>query len=91
MLRSLFALFPNENLNSECCAAFQEEKLVSFIQGWVTISIYCDVHAVVLFRGNKGGYLVTTIHRTMDVSLKFVPRKGLLYGPVSDYISRTMT
>jgi hypothetical protein len=22
--------------------------------------LYCDVHAVVLFRGNKGGYLVTT-------------------------------
>jgi hypothetical protein len=22
--------------------------------------IYCDMHAVVLFQGNKGGYLVTT-------------------------------
>jgi hypothetical protein len=51
------------------------------------------MHAVVLFRGNKGGYLVMTIHGTMDVSLESVPRKCLLYGPVPGYmcISRTMT
>jgi hypothetical protein len=49
------------------------------------------VHAVVLFRGNRGSYLVTTIHGTMDVSLESVPRKCLLYGPVPGYISRTMT
>jgi hypothetical protein len=36
--------------------------------------IYCDVHAVVLFRGSKGRYLVTTRHGTIDVSLESVPR-----------------
>jgi hypothetical protein len=51
---------------------------------------YCDVHAVVLFRGSKGRYLVTTRHRTMDVSLESVPRTCLLYGLSPGYISRTM-
>jgi hypothetical protein len=42
--------------------------------------IYCDVHAVVLFRGNKGGYLVTTngcflgISSEKVSSLRSVPR-----------------
>jgi hypothetical protein len=51
----------------------------------------CDVHAMVLFRGSKGGYLVMTIHETMDVSLESISRNCLLYGPVPGYISRTMT
>jgi hypothetical protein len=54
------------------------------------ILIYCDVHAVVLFCGTKGRYLVMTRHRTMDVSLESVPRVCLLYGLSPGYISRTM-
>jgi hypothetical protein len=44
------------------------------------ILMYCDVRTVVLFRGNKGGYLVTTngcflgIHSEKVSSLWSVPR-----------------
>jgi hypothetical protein len=58
--------------------------------GTYSYSLYCDVHAVVLFRGSKGRYIVTTRHGTVDVSLESVPRKCLLYGLSPGYISRTM-
>jgi hypothetical protein len=61
-----------------------EDGGCTFLQNIVTW------HAVVLFGGSKGRYLVTTRHGTMDVSLESVPRKCLLYGLSPGYISQTM-
>jgi hypothetical protein len=58
--------------------------VTSLIRLNYTFILYCDVHAVGL-RSRR--YLVTTRHGTMDVSLRSVPRKCLLYGLSPGYIT----